>query len=113
MAKTPSELEKEIIELNKKVAELKKSLSSAYDPTTIDKFSKAIEKLNASIDRSEAAHLKSIQKEEESYDNLVYNLQRKAKLQEKSLNLDKKTTTESTKLREVIEQIQKLKEDEP
>ena len=113
MAKTPSELEKEIIELNKKVAELKKSLSSAYDPTTIDKFSKAIEKLNASIDKSEAAHLKSLQKEEESYENVVYNLQRKAKLQEKSLNLDKKTTTESTKLREVIEQIQKLKEDEP
>lgn len=112
MAKTPSELEKEIIELNKKIAELKKSLSSAYDPSTIDKFSKSIEKLTASLEKSESAHLKSLQREEESYENVVYNLQRKARAQEKSLNLDKKTTAESTKLREIIEKIQALKNTE-
>lgn len=113
MAKSVKDLEKDINTLNAQIAELKKSLANAYDPSTIDKFSKSIEKLTASLEKSESAHLKSLQKEEESYENVVYNLQRKAKAQEKALSKDKKVTEEATKLREVIEQIQQLKENDP
>jgi hypothetical protein len=111
MAKSVKDLEKDINTLNAQIADLKKSLANAFDPNMIDKFSKSIEKLNATMEKAEAAHLKSIQKEDETLENLVYNLQKKAKAQEKILSKDKKTTEESSKLAGVIEQIKKLQSD--
>lgn len=111
MAKSVKDLEKDINTLNAQIADLKKSLANAFDPNMIDKFSKSIEKLNATMEKAESTHLNSLQKEEESYNNQVYNLQRKAKAQANALSKDKKVTQESIKLKTLLEEIKQLQLD--